>query len=155
MWHWATYTNKSSGVEYLGTNLDEATDIFEDNQGAIVWASDDVRNAKHITIRRNFSKELSDAGTIRLVYMPTADMKADVLAKRLKCVQFCQHRNGISESETLEPPQAQGGLNWVLHVRTDLKDRLVKYRLVAGHRRQKTTSQYDFSRITLWYIYVN
>lgn len=38
----------------LDETMDKPTTVFEDNQGAIKWANDGVRNAKDVAIRRNF-----------------------------------------------------------------------------------------------------
>ena len=69
-------------------DLEGPTVIFEDNQGAIVWGNEGIRNAPHISIRLNYVKEHVDLHTVTLTHCPTEAMVADVLAKPLQRQKF-------------------------------------------------------------------
>ena len=69
---------------------------MEDNKGAVVRATERIRYAKHISIRRNFVKEQTENGTIDLTYCQTDKMNADILTKPLLSVSFCRHREGMN-----------------------------------------------------------
>ena len=75
--------------------LDGPTRIFEDNQGAIPWSKDGIRQAKHVGIRFNFVKVEVKGDTVDLEYCPTASMVADVLAEPLLRVKFEGHLRGL------------------------------------------------------------
>ena len=49
-------------------NVQEPTEIFEDNQGSIAMAKNPVghKRSKHIDIRHHFIREAVQAGTVRL-----------------------------------------------------------------------------------------
>ena len=80
----------------LGCHQKDGTEISEDNQGAIVWSTEGVRNAKHISIRRNFVKENVEKEVIQVVFCPTENMTADILTKPLGRISFHKHREGLS-----------------------------------------------------------
>ena len=83
----------------LGFPQEHPTTLYEDNQGAQVWGTYGVRNAKHVAIRRNYVKEQVDSRTVEMKYVPSADMKADVLTKALGRVAFEKHRVGLGLME--------------------------------------------------------
>lgn len=80
----------------LGAAPKTPTVVYNDNNGALVWSSEGIRKAKHISIRRNYVKELSDQNFLTLKYCPTTSMTADILTKPLKRVKFCEHRRSLS-----------------------------------------------------------
>lgn len=69
----------------LKVNVEQPTEIFEDNQGSIAMAKNPVghKRTKHIDIRLHFIREAVKAGTIRLSYCPTNEMVADIFTKSL------------------------------------------------------------------------
>ena len=73
----------------------QSTKIFIDNQGALRWSTDEIRNAKHISIRRNFVKEQVEAGIVFTSYCPTNEMTADILTKPLNREKFETHREKL------------------------------------------------------------
>ena len=79
-------------LKELGVPDDVVTDLNVDNQGAIIWGQDEVRRAKHVSIRENFVRENVENETIRLVYCRTSLMTADILTKPLLRVAFEHHR---------------------------------------------------------------
>lgn len=63
----------------------ECVIIFNDNQGAIKFAENSNFHArtKHIDVRHHFIREVRDSGILKLKYLPTDKMPADVLTKSL------------------------------------------------------------------------
>ena len=77
-------------TEELGQTNQEATTIYEDNQGAICTAQNPVfhRRTKHIHIRYHYVREAVSDNTIKLVYCPTSEMSADLLTKTIPKDQY-------------------------------------------------------------------
>ena len=71
------------------------TNVFEDNQITIGWGTSGVRNTKHVAVRKNFVREQVQNGVVKLVYLPTDKMVADVLTKPLLRIKFEFHREGL------------------------------------------------------------
>ena len=69
--------------EELGEPAQKPTTLYRDNQGALKWETVGVRNAKHISIRKNFVLEKVLSGEVEVQYCPSSDMVADVLTKPL------------------------------------------------------------------------
>ncbi len=69
----------------LSVNTSAPTPICEDNQGAICLASNPIahKKSKHIQIRHHYIRECVADGSIELIYVPTAEMVADLLTKAL------------------------------------------------------------------------
>ena len=78
-----------------------ATPIKADNQGAIALASNPNNHArsKHINIQWHYTREVQEAGTIVLEYIPTADQVADGLTKPLQRVAFERFRAALGLEE--------------------------------------------------------
>ena len=77
-------------VEELGKPDQEATVIFEDNQGAIATAHNPVfhRRTKHIQIRYHYVREEVAEEIIKAIYCPSSEMTADILTKGIPKDQF-------------------------------------------------------------------
>ena len=56
----------------LEVQSDEPTTLYVDNQGAQTWGEGGIRNAKHVSVKFNYVKELSDQYIIRTQYCPSA-----------------------------------------------------------------------------------
>ena len=71
------------------------TMIYADNQGCIVLTNNPVSHshAKHINIRHYFIRECIEHQEIRLNYISTKNMLADVFTKALPCEAFEKFRN--------------------------------------------------------------
>lgn len=66
------------------SNNDEATTISQDNQACIIHAHGKISaRAKHIDIQYNFVKEQIQLGVVKLKYVPSKQMAADLLTKPL------------------------------------------------------------------------
>src|SRR5947208_1253834 len=59
--------------------------IFADNQSAIKLSENPRHHnrTKHIDVKYHFIREASQQGLIKLIYIPTTDMVADILTKSL------------------------------------------------------------------------
>ena len=66
------------------------TVIFQDNQSTIHWAHgrDNFHRTKHMDIKLHYIRQLVSDATIEVVYLPTAQMIADVLTKPVLKEQF-------------------------------------------------------------------
>jgi len=103
----ANATKEAIWLHTLLTELDfpptTATMIHADNQGYIALANNLVSNsrAKHIDIRHHFIREHIERRKIRLNYVFTKDMLADVFTKALPREAFERFRNllGILPSD--------------------------------------------------------
>lgn len=69
----------------LGYKQTSATQIWEDNQGAIALANKTGYNArtKHVDIRHHFIREKVSSGDIKIDYVETQQQLADILTKAL------------------------------------------------------------------------
>lgn len=68
-----------------------------DNQGAIKLSENPRfhERTKHIDIRYHFLRQAHESGQIRVEYLPTADMTADVLTKALPRDTHRRHTTGL------------------------------------------------------------
>jgi hypothetical protein len=67
------------------------TVVFQDNEAAIhmfTTGRTNFKRSKHMHIRINYVKEHIDMGTIRIVFLPTDLMLADLLTKGFSKVMF-------------------------------------------------------------------
>jgi len=103
----ANATKEAIWLHTLLTELDfpptTATMIHADNQGCIALASNPVSHshARHIDIHHHFIQEYIEHREIRLNYVSTKDMLADVFTKALPHEAFERFRNllGILPSD--------------------------------------------------------
>ena len=72
----------------------DATILFEDNQGSIALAKNpkDHSRAKHIDIKYHFVRHAVEEKSIQFIYCPTENMMADILTKGLPKPKFEQLR---------------------------------------------------------------
>ena len=77
----------------------EPTLLYGDNIGAIATATNSDGNkttrSKHIDIRYHITREALANGTLRLQYIRTTDMTADILTKALPIEALRRHRHGM------------------------------------------------------------
>lgn len=76
----------------LGVSMNRPTTLYEDNQGAMVWATEGVRNAKHVAIRPNFVHEAVQNGSFSIHFCRSEHMLADIFTKVLQRVNFEKNR---------------------------------------------------------------
>src|SRR5450432_4798098 len=71
--------------------------ILADNQSAIKLSKNPQHHnrTKHIDVRYHFIRECSQDGLIKLAYIPTTEMVADILTKALPQVKHDKHMLGI------------------------------------------------------------
>src|SRR5207249_190873 len=79
--------------------VNEPTALYNDNQSAQALSKSEGQTArtKHIDIRYHFVKDIIREGHIKVLYMSTQEMLADVLTKALGKVkhQDCMRRLGL------------------------------------------------------------
>jgi hypothetical protein len=80
------------------------TTIYEDNQGCIALAKNPVQHhrTKHIDVKYHFIRERIEEGTVKVIYCPTNEMKADILTKGIAAPQFKQLRDLLNLKECKE-----------------------------------------------------
>ena len=78
--------------------------ILADNQGAMKLASyPQIHDrTKHIDIRYHFVREAAERGLIAIDYVPTANMRADILTKALPRERHWEHLRGLGLRERSE-----------------------------------------------------
>ena len=81
-------------LEELQFKQVEATTVFRDNNSAIKLSKNPVLHgrSKHIDVKYYFLRDLSNDGTIKLVYCRSEDLVADIQTKPLKLATFVKLR---------------------------------------------------------------
>src|SRR5215207_5010518 len=71
--------------------------IHFDNQGAMALTKNDTNHnrTKHIDVKWHFIRAYVDNGTIKITYLPTANMVADILTKVLPRERHWQHATSM------------------------------------------------------------
>ena len=77
----------------------DPTLLYGDNMGAITTASspygDRTKRSRHINIRYHITREALANGTLRLQYIRSSEMTADILTKALPIEVHNRHRLNI------------------------------------------------------------
>nr|CAI72292.1 putative polyprotein [Phytophthora infestans] len=98
---WTRAMLKDMGHEQVG-----ATQVWEDNQGAIALASNAGYHArtKHVDIRHHFIRENVERSTIKVAYIDTKQQLADMLTKALgtKSLAFLREASGIKKRNDVQ-----------------------------------------------------
>ena len=83
--------------EIFDSPITETTTIWEDNQSAIAYSQNALvsEKTKHIGLKWHFLKDHVEQGTIKLRYLPTDQMVADMLTKPLPGPALARHRSAI------------------------------------------------------------
>lgn len=77
-------------LKELGYNIEPAT-IYQDNKSTIMLANKgegNFKRTKHINVRLFYVKQLIEEGEVKIEYLPTDDMIADLLTKPLVGERF-------------------------------------------------------------------
>jgi hypothetical protein len=71
--------------EIFNAPITETTTIWEDNQSAIAYSQNALVNekTKHIGLKWHFLKDHVEQGTIKLRYLPTGQMVAEMFTNPL------------------------------------------------------------------------
>jgi KUP system potassium uptake protein len=71
--------------EIFNVPITETTTIWEDNQSAIAYSQNALvsEKTKHVGLKCHFLKDHVEQGTIKLRYLPTDQMVADMFTKPL------------------------------------------------------------------------
>ena len=77
-------------LQQLGMRVTLPVVLFEDNKSAILFSDHpgDHRTTKHISTRKEFTRDHVKKGDIKLEFVATQDQLADAMTKPL---QFAQH----------------------------------------------------------------
>jgi kynurenine formamidase len=83
--------------EILSQLVNGTTTIREDNQSCIAYSQNALvsEKTKHIDLKYHFVKDHVQLGTIKLRYLPTGDMVADMLTKSLHGLALVKHMSAI------------------------------------------------------------
>jgi hypothetical protein len=81
--------------------ITETTAIWEDNQSAIAYSQNALvsEKTKHIGLKWHFLMDHVEQGTIKLRYLPTDQMVADMFTKPLPGPTLTRHRTIILGGE--------------------------------------------------------
>ena len=74
-------------LEELGMKVNGPTVLFEDNSGAISWASGSKRT-EHVDIKFHYIRDLVENAVVTMKYCPTERMIADVMTKAFSATRF-------------------------------------------------------------------
>ncbi|POM80562.1 Integrase catalytic core protein [Phytophthora palmivora] len=89
----------------MGHEQGNATQIWEDNQGAIALAKNAGYNSrtKHVDIKHHFTRENVENGTVLVDYIDTKQQLADLLTKALgtKALKYLREASGIKDKATV------------------------------------------------------
>jgi len=74
------------------------TVLYCDNQGAICLSKDATfhGHTKHINIHFHFICQTISSNSIKLIFLPTEEMTADIFMKSLVCVKFEKFRDDLN-----------------------------------------------------------
>jgi hypothetical protein len=83
-------------LDELGYTQDSATAIYEDNTACIAQSKNPINHqrTRHINLRYNYLRDLTEMGHVYLTYVPTKQQLADVLTKPLEpklFIRLTQH----------------------------------------------------------------
>ena len=88
----------------IGIPQISATPLLEDNQSAINIASNPMASvrSRHVDIKYHHLKDEVRKGTIRMVFLPTANQLADIFTKSLGNILFVRFRDIIKGNQPFE-----------------------------------------------------
>jgi hypothetical protein len=83
--------------EIFSRPVSGTTTIWEDNQSCIAYSQNALvsEKTKHIDLKYHFVKDHVQLGNVKLRYLPTGDMVADMLTKPLPGPALVKHRSAI------------------------------------------------------------
>jgi KUP system potassium uptake protein len=83
--------------EIFNAPITETTTIWEDNQSAIAYYQNALvsEKTKHTGLKWHFLKDHVEQGTIKLRYLPTDQIVADMFTKPLLGLALTRHRSAI------------------------------------------------------------
>lgn len=97
----------------LGFPQERASILHEDNQGTIALATGRAgmaKRTKHIDIRHHFVREKISSAQLELLYVPSAQQRADIMTKSFAVAKFRELRSlalGAEKSELPPPAKRQ------------------------------------------------
>jgi hypothetical protein len=85
--------------------------VFQDNQSTmalVVKGRSTSARTRHVAIRYFFTKDRVDSGELEIVYLPTGEMRADILTKPLQGSLFRKMRDELMGYSVREKPRGEG-----------------------------------------------
>jgi hypothetical protein len=72
-------------LAFVGAEQSEATDVFEDNTGALTLSANPMSQSlsRAVDVKYHYVRQLVATRVVNVVYMPTDRQRADVLTKAL------------------------------------------------------------------------
>jgi hypothetical protein len=83
--------------EVFSQPISGMTTVWEGNRSCLAYSKKALvsEKTKHVDLKYYFVKDRVQLGTIKLRYMPTGDMVADMLTKPLLGHELVKHRSAI------------------------------------------------------------
>ena len=80
-----------------------ASPVYLDNKTAInlVVAPEVTRKSRHIAVKHHYIRQLSARDIIKCIYVPSGDMRADVMTKYLARIHFIRRRDILLNRQAL------------------------------------------------------
>jgi len=93
----------------LGWAVAEPTVLYLDNKTAIALATAPQisRKSRHVFVKHHFVRELVANKVIRIVYVPSRRMSANILTNFLPCNQFLVERDLLFNRAAMPSPVSQ------------------------------------------------
>ena len=84
-------------LEFVGYVLDGPVEVETDNKGAydLCHRCSNGKNSRHVERKVFKMRELSHAGHVKVIHVPTEDNWADIFTKPLDNATFTKHRDTI------------------------------------------------------------
>jgi hypothetical protein len=84
-------------LEELGLTVRPQSVVYGDNEGTIKLSNDGhiSERTKHVQVHYHFVKDAIDADEIKIVWVPTAQQRADMLTKAMRTPAFEDHRDAL------------------------------------------------------------
>lgn len=89
-------------LERVGHIQCKCTTIYCDNNSTIKLSKNLVLHGRHIHVRYHFLRELSNEGTVELVYCPTQEQVSDIMTKPLKLEAFLKLKDKMGVCSKME-----------------------------------------------------
>ncbi len=129
----------------LGENISGPTKIWQDNQSTIRMANDFISNrkTKHIETKYHYTREKIENGEVKVEYLPSEEMLADILTKPV----------GANILQKMLPSIFGNDLNLKRSIKDQVEDHL--YLSNGDPENEHTTTDGDASISTTRYYMVN
>lgn len=102
-----------NAMERVRYRQDLATTLAHDSTAAIVWAREgaDARGTKHIVFKVHYMHEQVENRLLKLKYVPSKELLADIMAKLLATPELEQQRERLGLRERTDGSSQEEGRN--------------------------------------------